>query len=234
MKNFIVAAALVLTMITATVALASNEAPKPVYDSANDPEWVAFRTSLTNTNIQAKDKQEYCAKQWDLLWPWAKKGNYEARAILLSLIVSMMHMDRLLPPGTEKKDDSYEKAIIIIGAHTIPMTKKDSTLLFINPDTGQEYPGANFPYEMAKFYIENMKLPEQQKKPYLDCLKETPSHGCADIAVKDGLVPAFDEYAAKIDALMKKGIKASCIIDGYSERKRTITRDGLDAKPRPK
>lgn len=237
MKNFIVAAALVLTMMTATVALASNEAPKPVYDSASDPEWVAFINQTRTQNRQWLKDQAHCAETWDMLWPWAKKGNYEARGLLLALTVSMMHMNSLVPPGSDPKNRAaHDTDIIIMGAHTMPLTKKDSPHLFLDPDSGEEYPGANFPFSYATYLIENRRLPNEKKQPYLDCLKETPSHACADIAVKDGLVPSFEEYAAKIDALMAKGIKASCIIDGYAESQRNsvVISDSVDTKPKPK
>jgi len=135
---------------------------------------------------------ERCLETWNILWPWAKKGNLEARVFIALRVVSFLHM-----PYWRMPDDADD--VLSRRRHAFIMIVHSSGI----PDSGDE-PTLN---QIFVDYIQGFSFPG--KKSLLSCLQE-PKSLCAQGAVEQGVVPSFEVYAKEIDRNIAQGLKPRC------------------------
>ncbi len=152
------------------------------------------------TLIESPDLQKLkCDERWEHFWPLAKKGDLDARLVLLWLIGFRLHSDEIYPPGRSHDKTTLLRDIIILGVHSSGATFRN-----FNDDedpTGKRLLISFF--EQAGF--------SNRPDSFLTCFKQNPTQKCANIAVKEKIVPSFKEYATEIDAAIALGKKSTCI-----------------------
>ncbi|MCC7305011.1 MAG: hypothetical protein IT558_01995 [Alphaproteobacteria bacterium] len=178
--------ALVIVLLNAGITKADNS----FTTQSQDPEWLAAKKSLENL-VQ----EEKCSEYWNILWPWAKKGNLEARALLLISLAPPPDMNIIYAPGSSGDYISKLRDITIMSVHSHGYKEK----------WFEDYKNL-----ISDLYVQVGFDEISAGKDFLKCVKDTPSANCIDIAVKEKLVPSFEEYASQIDALMKEGMKSTC------------------------
>lgn len=126
---------------------------------------------------------ENCEQTFSEIWSLAKGGDIKAR---IALHYSFFWVG-LKMPGTGQDSISweYDSLLRAIYAADIKGSIHDKTLL---P------------------YIYTFKSDDD----YYNCLNEE-KESCSDILVKHGQIPAYKEYADKIDAFLKSGFKPTCV-----------------------
>lgn len=155
----------------------------------DDGKWASDKSRL-----EALVNEGRCEEYWNLLWPWAKKGNYEARYYLSSLLISFPYGDRICSPGSHCDLVSTFYDSVVFAIHSSGYKKDKAFNNF-----------ADSLYEMFGF----SRSVGGQK--FLDCLKQKSPRDCAAVAVSENVVPSFEEYAYRIDSLIAKGAKSTCI-----------------------
>lgn len=162
-------------------------------ESLDEPAWIADRGLL-----QELLKQHACDKVWATLWPWAKRGNMEARFLLFMLMVPPPDADILFAPGNVGDYATTMRDALVMAVHSLEFEDgsseskhyRDVKVNLFRSFGGEESPRA---------------------ASFMACLNKD-SSGCVEFAVKEKLVPSFDEYAAQIDALMENGMTGSCSV----------------------
>ncbi len=174
---------LLLTAMFVCIALSTSVSAK------EDPEWLD-KTRNAPRLLQAKD----CADLWNVLWPEAKAGDLEARAILFYFMIPPPDLTFLYAPGNSGDLVSRQRDITTMAVHS------------------QAYDGPFEPgyrdlvYERFVSAGFAISLKGDQ---FLECVK-TSGDNCADIAVKAKLVPSFEDFAKQIDAMTAAGMKSTC------------------------
>lgn len=137
------------------------------------PAWVDAKSHL-----QALDKED-CSGVWDLLWPWAKKGNLEARVLLFNAMIN----DGVTPPGRVDYDfKKYTHDALAMALYSY----------------GYDGTAADDFYRKAEvMWSVYGKWPDLT--PFRLCVVEAKSSTCVAHAVSAGFIPSFDEYAKEID-----------------------------------
>lgn len=151
--------------------------------------------------IDGLPRMERCIAAWDVMWPLAKKGDAAARLYLAVSVMPMMHMDMLVPPGRTGDFVSRFRDVQIMFMYGMSAAEK----IFPAEDDMDGF----------KFISESLHDYEVDR-----CVSERRYDECAAIAVERKRIPAFDDYAAEIDALVAQGFKASCVLDGATEERR--------------
>ena len=152
--------------------------------------------------LQKLSQTTKCSEEWDVLWPLAKQGDLEARVILTIKVFGLMHHPDLCPPGGCDYASKLRNILI--------MTVHASDYKF--PDN-EEYEGTKLYFKSAfDFVFERYQLGYENGKgeKFLKCLYQSKG-SCAKIAVDEGLVPSFEEYAKEIDAFTNAGFKSKCV-----------------------
>jgi hypothetical protein len=136
-----------------------------------------------------------CSKIWNLVWPWAKKGNSDA----LSFLAGTMHWAGLVPKGANGDRQSQIR-------HLASMTVYGA-------------PHWNGHKKERMFFGALLKAPSIAQvggHRFMKCLdKGTLPRSCVDEAVRTRFVPRFADYVRELDALAGGGSPARCI-PGYS------------------
>ncbi len=145
--------------------------------------------------IQKLMQEHECMKVWNILWPEAKSGDIEARAYLAFLSMPLMHSDALFMPGDSGDNISRLRDALILTIHS-------KGFIFKTEDTAKDGDIYNFMY--SRF------IDKYLGRNYFKCMNEKNSQECAKVAVKDKLVPAFEDYAKKIDMLVAQGARPTC------------------------
>jgi hypothetical protein len=152
---------------------------------AND-NWMDVKNQASSA-INAGD----CSKAWELVWPWAKRGNLEARAILATGMLAA----GLTPPGG--RDDAITRY-------------RDSVILAVHGAAG----GNAAATEMCLALIQEEPVSAMGGNQLSNCLKTGSNpQTCVDSAINSGFVPAFADYAREIDAVasIPDASKATCL-----------------------
>lgn len=174
-------------MIVAGVVLFANHGSSAHPSST----WQAEKVRLENL-IQAGK----CAEYWDVLWPSAKEGNLEARAILLTLLAPPVHGTQVFAPGSAGDLVSRLRDIVIMAVHTSDYRgSEDSTKYY-----------RELAYDL---YLKNGFDQTTDGQEFLKCVREE-ANGCAEIAVKGHLVPSFEDYANQVNSFINSGMKSTC------------------------
>ncbi len=120
-----------------------------------------------------------CTGAWNLVWPWAREGNIEARAVLASGVVAA----GLTPPGSHGDAVSQFRHSVILAVHG-SADGDPVTMEFLNALIR-----TNLVSDMGG----------DKLKRCLDAA-DTPPHTCIASAINDGFVPGFQDYSREIDA----------------------------------
>lgn len=161
--------------------------------------WLAVKASLEKSG----QGLNHCEESWDVLWPWAKKGNLEARFTLFFLMTPPPDMKPLFAPGSSGDRISWQRDVIIMLTHSLGY-KGDPDLKDNQLDVLAHYNDALALYK--KFGLGS----DYKSVEFLKCAQENKDN-CAAIAVKNKIVPSFEEYAQQIDLFLEKGMKAHCV-----------------------
>lgn len=171
----------------AAIIVATTFSTSARSDDASD--WAADKARLEQLANEGR-----CEGYWDVLWPWAKKGNDEARELLLVSLLPGPHMEGVCSPGSQCDFVTHMRDIIIVAVHASPIQYK-------------EYKEAVNSY-FQQWGFEDVK----QGKEFMECFNNTTSDkDCASLAVGANIVPSFEEYAAQIDAMLADGLKSKCL-----------------------
>ena len=120
-----------------------------------------------------------CAQAWNLIWPWARSGQVEARAILAGGVFAA----GLTPPGGSGDAISQFRHAVILAVH----------------GAAEGDPAAT---ELLHSLIRTELVSDMGGRKMKLCLEAgLAPHICVAEAVKLGFVPDFDAYAKEIDAV---------------------------------
>ncbi len=137
--------------------------------------------------------RETCDKMWDILWPWAKKGNVEARSMLAKNIL----LAGMWPPGSTSDMLSYIRHATIFAIHGLANHEVAGKKLLPFADRIQ---GAEL-FSVILIYDACI----DQKKT---------SEVCTNEMIQSGFIPDFESYSREIDAAVMAGLKpARCSCD---------------------
>jgi hypothetical protein len=167
----------------------ANLSEEIIYD--NNPEWLADKARLEKLSNDSSSEHA-CQVAWDILWPWAKRGNLEAR---LTLSHAVMFGGWILPNSTADVL-SIMRDFIILSVHgTGYKEKKDEHTDEISDQA----------------YSALSRIFDRTADDFLLCIKKSRTQECAHTAAEDRLVPPFDEYAEQIDFALAHGKKVRCL-----------------------
>lgn len=157
------------------------------------------------TNKKDRTDIEKCQDTWNFFWPWAKRGNLEARAFFY-VFMTMPHHYRHDFPALPSDFASLMREAMIFQVHSAGV-QYDETV-----DDGIR----NTYSEMSSFYEKQIAFWDGLNGgTYMACIKKTRSREvaqvCTEIAVQEGLVPSFDSYAKEVDALIAQGLRPLCV-----------------------
>lgn len=134
-----------------------------------------------------------CQKGWNNLWKAVKEDNSGARLELSFL----MEQGTLIPPSVH---DIKEKVRL--------MTILDASLLGYEAETSL---GKDIVEDLPAMLKSAFKNTTPSKtKEFFQCLSDSPSPKCTEIAVIEGLIPPFEEVINRIDAAQLRGEKPRC------------------------
>jgi len=157
----------------------------PVAYAQKESDWEITKNKAASL-INSKD----CANAWQLIWPWARKGNIEARAILATAIYAA----GLIPPNSTSDAITLFRHSLILSVH----------------GSANGDPAA---LELLHALLREKLISDMGGSVLEGCLNiGTPPSKCVENAVIDGFVPSFYDYAREIDTLSRAdwSLKASC------------------------
>lgn len=135
-----------------------------------------------------------CARAWSLIWPWAKRGQIEARAILAGGVAAA----GLTPPGGSGDAISQFRHGLILSVHGAAEGDRTAT-------------------EILRSLVRSELVSQMGGQGLLQCLDSgTPPRPCVANAVAAGFVPDFESYARQIDD-GSRSRPARCAVSGDSE-----------------
>ena len=134
-----------------------------------------------------------CQDGWDNLWKAVKENNPHARFEMLFLLEE----STLLPPGVH---DIKQRMRL--------MTILDAYLLGYEAETA-------LGKDIVKYLPSGLKSAFRDTRPartkeFFQCLSDSPSPKCTEIAVREKLIPPFEEVIKKIDAAQMRREKPRC------------------------
>lgn len=153
----------------------------------------ALTSGWENTKKQALAaiNSNDCATAWNLIWPWAQRGNLDARAILATSMVAV----RLTPPGNSDTISRFRHSVIL-AVHGVA-----------NGD-----PAAT---ELLYALIKSKHIMDMGGRKLKRCVDAGKSPRlCVEKAVKDNFVPSFEDYSKEIGIISASPdlSRASCNI----------------------
>ncbi len=154
-------------------------------NAADNTNWQADKTLVPN--VIGRD----CQKAWNILWPQVKRSNLEAVDMLLFYVA----WGELSMPGAT---DNVSR-------------KRDMTILAVHSSSYQVEKSRDTKQKI----FSSKELEGMGGKNFLSCLNKTPLQNCAQLAVKNKLVPSLTDYTQQVDALISKGYRVSCSQQDY-------------------
>lgn len=201
---------LLLILFTGCSHAADDVSPlqrqKKPYPASEDSTWLTDRARLDKLLSENITDEEDCRIRWNILWPWAKKGNLEARAILSMLTFTAWPLTpQIFLPGRSGDQLSSMRDAAILSIHSIGVRFDDNN--------------QQARYDSQSKTIYNEFLPNVAfGSIFQACLKEKPGEYCTRLAssyagdpIRWKLIPTFKDYAAEIDALLAQGMKPHCL-----------------------
>jgi hypothetical protein len=165
---------------------------RDAHAQVSDWEFVEFKEA-----IAAFSRWE-CRRGWDILWPFAKAGNSEARYLLWSA-----HFNTS-PPGLDLRTSpqtAWDRHKLTLGAY--------AGLARIPPGLGD--PNHRFVRREIQIYLRDLSLGANGAR-VAQCYNSDGSfRDCLTMAVTLGVVPKFEDYAEEVEkAERETGKAASC------------------------
>lgn len=155
-------------------------------------EWKQLESSFSG------DPNSWCVSIWNTVWPWAKKGDLEARAVMSSLLYSgWPGFPQIFMPGRAGDELSSMRDSIILHIHSL----------------GYKFPGRKKEDDDPRSQVIYKFLEGSPRgMVFLSCLQtESPEH-CKEVSSGERkLVPDFEQYSIEIDALIAQGLKPTCV-----------------------
>ena len=183
------------TALVAGIAAFLSVAPLARAEGATD--WPAAKQALAALVKSLKTGGD-CAEIWSIVWPWAKAGEPEARAIL----AASLFVYGLRPPG-EADALALMRHNLVLTAYgalgATPVTKDQPSK---RGDAPTVVMGHLFGLLQSKIVSD---LGGDALKACLDGGKAPGM--CVEEAVAQGFLPAFADYAADVDALAAAAVK---------------------------
>lgn len=162
-------------------------------------DWTTAKTEAFRNLANEHD----CEAFWNTVWPWAKQGETEARAMLASLVA----WGGLMPPGSS---DAYTSRF----EHAVTLLIHGGFYAYPDPETGPDWGLRN---RLTRAFSGDDGLLNRQFKDMSICIgKGAQTKDCIDQSVKAGLVQPFSDYAAKIDILSQSHFKPARCVSKYS------------------
>lgn len=162
--------------------------------------WDADKNKL-KLIFQEKRSSSKCASMWDILWPQAKGGNLEARAILLY----HMYSSGMILPGDKGDSISKIRNIAIIGIHSVGVKSEDV------PQQNAHHDFLDGLYKaLSKSNFLTLGEPNSASEDFFECAARRWTNSCAQIMVENHLIPSFDDFSKEIDLFASQGEKARC------------------------
>lgn len=135
------------------------------------------------------NEEKKCQAAWNLLWPWARKGNLEARALLLM----DAYTNGRIMPGRNRDWITVSRDMMILAVHSAG----------VEGETYNKILDEQYKTEFAKSVF--------SKGSDLNCFVQSRSQDCTKTAVAHHVVPSFKQYADEIDLLIKAGKRSVCL-----------------------
>lgn len=166
-------------------------------EGEKDPAWLADKKNL-EAAFSSKDLSDdtRCMRVWDILWPHAKKGNFEARKDLFLLTAFLPFFHRLYMPANSGDQITQLRHATILAAH--------SSGYQFDKASQQTYQEAS-----SLIYYQTLSHDETGRQ-FIKCLETNHNQNCIKNAVEKKILPSFDAYKNEIDALLDQGMKPSC------------------------
>lgn len=161
--------------------------------NSDDSAWIEDRQLL-----QGLLKEHACDRVWTTLWPWAKRGNMEARFLIFMLMVPPPDADFLRAPGNSGDYATTMRDALVMAVHSLDFDDHSSER-------------AHYREVTVNLLRSIGRDDSPDVGPVLTCMRRSRT-GCSEIAVKEMLVPSFDDYVRQIDALMNGGMTGSCTV----------------------
>jgi hypothetical protein len=171
------------------------EFPYSLIRDPSVPNWNFPEFQLAAEAYQKGD----CERTWDLMWPLAKSGKFEAIYFLWSTMV-----DKMLPPGGISAD-SLARHSLIIAAYAAAGPQG------VMPFHGD--PSHSWARKEIPLLINQLRLPDPGHR-VAQCYELSTSFShCLKLGLATGVIIPFAEYAASVDREERKtGRRASCLI----------------------
>jgi hypothetical protein len=157
---------------------------------AEEPSWESDKASLEALSSQNLSDDERCGATWGILWPWAKKGNLEARERLYFYTLMMPHNDVIQMPGSHGDFASRLYDGLILAVHS----------------SGAQYKKDIY-VDLVKGFLSDLGL---ERTKFYRCFKDEQTEDCARVAVEEGLVPSFEDFSTDIEMFLAQGKKQTC------------------------
>ncbi len=193
-----------ILVTTLFVTLTLNTATVIAADTHDD--WKSAYKDWQNQYTQNKQQTsaESCQQLWDFVWPWAKRGNIEARGILYTIMTLPRRTSPLLPL-VPTDYISYMRYLMILQVHSAGIQYLENT----EEDVKSIYS------EMSRFYEKQLGfLDTLSGGTYMSCIKNATTlqsaQSCTQTAEKEGLVPSFEDFASEVDIMIAQGLLPSC------------------------
>ncbi len=169
-------------LIFITLAIVFVSCPDQTQAASSRSDWQKDKSEVTK--IISKD----CKKAFEILWPWAKDGNQEAR---FALLFYTMMGDMYWPEGSDNA--SRQRDIIILAIHSsgYKISKNENDL------------------QQAAFLMGNLDKTSSGKQ-FLKCLENKGSDKCVNQAVEESVVPSFESFSEQTEILLSNGFKIEC------------------------
>lgn len=179
----------------AWLALLLFAAP-PAHASQQNPDWSLPEFQRATEAYRSRD----CGLAWDLMWPLAKAGKYEARYFLAATTAA-----GLIPPGNAVTSRTrFTQHVLTFTAYSVAGPK--------GPKPFQGDPNFRWARTEIPRMITELNLGAKGER-VARCYRSSSSfQTCLNLAIELGVVPHFDRYASELDAEQRQtGIKASCV-----------------------
>lgn len=148
-----------------------------------------------------------CNEEWSVLWPHARSGNVEAKAIIFSRLLSTGHGSGINTPLNVHGDrisSIKDSVIFFIHSLEIKYVQLPENTKYIQESTAAIRADEN----MHSFML------ALNGKRTLKCLEHEQNQSelskCIHIAVEDKVVPSFEAYARDIDLAAQLKKVATC------------------------
>lgn len=159
--------------------------------TAKADDWITAHKS----KIENLDKAKNCIGLFGLLWLEAKKGNRQARYLLMQYIYPPPHHPRMELSGHAESVIDSGRDTMILAVHSLGMEN----------ETTYEKEGSNWRKVAMEFAVDKTENFEFYK-----CYESGKSGECTKLAVQKDIVPDFSIFAAEIDKYADKGAKPTC------------------------